>query len=85
MGSDDSFDLFWVKTTCGAEKKGVEPPKLRRKRKAPARFEDGVAAPEFHDEVKVYCQIHVEAADHIIATASTPKISKFIVIQSSCC
>lgn len=66
MRSEDSFCLFWNNVNKQAQKSSVERPKLPRKRKVPARFEDGDAEAEFVSTVEShYRQIYYAAIDHM--------------------
>ena len=61
LRSDNSFDLFWLKVMKQAE---LLEPHLPRRRKAPRRYEDGLAESEFHDDTKAYFrQLYFEAVD----------------------
>ena len=63
LRSDNSFDLFWLKVMKQAELLELEP-HLPRRRKAPRRYEDGLAESEFHDDTKAYFrQLYFEAVD----------------------
>ena len=48
MRSDDNFDLF------GKKEFGVNEATLPQKRRAPARYEDGIAEPEYSTTPKSY-------------------------------
>ncbi len=68
LRNDASFDLFWAKVNDKATKLGVNDPQLPRKRKPPARYDDGLSQAEFHDNPKSYFrQIYFEALDLIIS------------------
>ena len=61
--SENCFDLFWQKVLKTAELYDIEP-QLPRKRKTPRRYEEGNAAPEFHDDPKaLFRQQYYEAVD----------------------
>ena len=65
--NDGHFDLFWEKVQQMASERDVNEPKLPRQQKRPARFEEGMAPPEFHSTVKeFYCHIYYEALDLIV-------------------
>ena len=54
MGSDEKFDLFWKDVKNKAAIFDVDPPRLPRKNRVPARIEEflgGSATPEFDDDV----------------------------------
>lgn len=62
-----SFDLFWEKVKRMAVDVDVSDPVLPRKRKAPQRFEEGSAPPEFQLSPKnMYRQVYYEALDLIV-------------------
>ena len=66
MCSDDNFDLFWERILKLKEEFGVNEATMPRKRKAPARHEDGIAEPEYHSTPKSYYrQIYYETIDLI--------------------
>lgn len=65
--TEQSFDLFWVKLSSILESLDVDEPQLPRRRKVPARYEQGSASGHFHDTPKVYYrQLYYEAIDNSI-------------------
>ena len=59
--------MFWTTTTVNASKYSVNEPTLPRKRKRPARFEDGTAPAEFLSSTEdYYRKIYFEVIDHLI-------------------
>ena len=70
MRSDEKFNLFWKDVKNKAAIFDVDPPRLPRKKRAPARIEEclgGSAAPEFEDDVvSHYRKIYYESLDCII-------------------
>ena len=67
LRSDESFDLFWRKVRQQAFEKDVDEPSLLRKRRVPARFEDGLALNEYPQTAAyLYRKIYFEAPDLII-------------------
>ena len=52
--NDESFDLFWQKIEKAHRSLGVGEPILPRKRKAPKRYDDGIAQPEIFDDPKPF-------------------------------
>ena len=47
--NDECYGLFWQKMERARQPLDVEAPKLPRKRRAPRRYDDGIAEPEFCD------------------------------------
>ena len=68
--SDEKFNLFWKDVENKAAILDVDPPRLLRKKRVPARIEEclgGSATPEFDDDVvSHYRKIYCEALDCII-------------------
>ena len=57
------FEYFWKKVNTT----GVERPSLPRRRKAPKRFETGIAPAEFHEALKIFFSIqYLKALDLVI-------------------
>ena len=83
LRSDQSFDLFWAKVGRLSNSFDLEP-QLPRKRRAPKRYETGLAEAEFHDDPKAYYRQHYyEAIDLTINCKKKDLISqdmKFTVI-----
>jgi hypothetical protein len=66
--SDEDAQRFWEKTQLESKCHPLEPPKLPRKKKMPAKYEEGKSEPEFHDNCEKYFrQIYFESLDTIIA------------------
>ena len=64
--SDQHFDLFWTKVTSKAV--DVSEPALPRRRKQPARFDDGLSEGDFPETAKdLHRQQYFEANDIIVA------------------
>lgn len=59
-GNDESFDLFWQKIEKARQSLEVGEPILPRKRKAPKRYDDGVAQPEFLDDPKPFFPVSLQ-------------------------
>ncbi len=69
--SDDHFSLFWDRVTQMASAKDVNDPKLPRQRKAPRRYDEGLASPEFENCPRdMYRRIYYEALDLLITSIS---------------
>ena len=68
--SDEKFNLFWKDVENKAAILDVDPPRLPRKKRVPARIEEclgGSATPEFDDDVVSHNRkIYYEALDCII-------------------
>ena len=66
LRNDESFDLFWAKVGRLSDQFDLEP-QLPRKRRAPKRYETGLAEAEFHEDPKSYYRQHYyEAFDLVI-------------------
>ena len=52
--NDASFVAFWQKVNALVDKCDIGEPTLPRKRRAPSRFKDGLAPPEFPSSVEDY-------------------------------
>lgn len=69
--STEHFNLLWDKVIkrCNQQSFPVEEPALPRKRRIPARFEDGNRETYHHPEVPkdMYRQVYFEAIDNIVA------------------
>ena len=64
---DSSFDLFWRNTRQKTSERDIDEPSLPRKRRVPARFEDGLASNEYPETATdMYRKIYFEALDLII-------------------
>ena len=71
MRSEEAYKLFWDKVLLSIESLDVEQPQLPRRRKVPKRFDDSLAAPEFHDSPMLYFRQHYyEAIDLIVSCIS---------------
>ena len=69
MRCDSNFNLFWVRVLEARHSLDVSEPELPRKRKVPARFEDGLAQPEFCSSPKnFYKCLFFEALDLVVAS-----------------
>jgi hypothetical protein len=71
MRNDESYDLFCKKvlTLASADEINVDEPVLPRKKRAPSRYEDGNAPPEFHSSPRdMYRQVYYEAIDLLVQT-----------------
>ena len=84
MGSDEKCDLFWKDVKNKAAIFDVDPPRLPRKKRVPARIEEflgGSATPEFDDDVvSHYRKIYYEALGciiNVIEDRFIRKISKY--------
>ena len=70
MRSDEKFNLFWKDVKNKAAIFDVDPPRLPRKKRAPARIDQclgGSATPEFDgDMVSHYRKTYYESLDCII-------------------
>lgn len=67
MRSDEQFDMFWSKVTQKAKELDICEPVLPRRRKRPARYEDGQAEHFFPDSPKsFYKAVYFESLDMII-------------------
>ena len=65
--NDESFDLLWQKIEKARRSLEVGEPILPRKQKAPKRYDDGIAQPEFFDDPKPFFrQQFYEALDLVI-------------------
>lgn len=65
--TEQSFDLFWAKLSKISESLDLDEPQLPRRRKVPARYEQGSASGHFHDTPKVYYrQLYYKAIDNSI-------------------
>ena len=61
MRTDDNYELFWARLLKLHDEFAVGEPTMPRKRKAPARYEDGAASSEFPSCPKAYYkQIYYE-------------------------
>ena len=61
------YIAFWQKVNALVDKCNIGEPILPRKRRAPSRFEDGLAPPEFPSSVEDHFhQIYFEAIDNVI-------------------
>ena len=68
MRTDDNYELFWARLLKLHDEFAVGEPTMPRKRKAPARYEDGAASSEFPSCPKAYYkQIHYETLDLIVS------------------
>lgn len=68
LRSDKEFEKFWEEVMAKQEQFGVNEPQLPRKRRAPARLEDGQAAPHFPQSVEDhYRPIYFQAIDSIVS------------------
>ena len=66
MRTEEGFDIFWSLVMRAKSQHEVSNPCLPRPRKRPARFEEGNARAEFHEEAEThYRQIYYEALDTI--------------------
>lgn len=66
LRSDSSFDLFWLKLLSLSESLNIAP-QLPRHRKRPRRYEEGLAASEFHNDPKAFFRQHYfEAIDLVV-------------------
>ncbi len=64
---DEEFDAFWKLVLDKASKSDVNDPALPRKRKRPARFNEGTAPAEFSLSVEDhYRKVFFEVVDHLI-------------------
>ena len=64
MRTEEGFDIFWSLVMRAKSQHEVSNPCLPRPRKRPARFEEGNARAEFHEEAEnYYRQIYYEALD----------------------
>jgi len=52
--NDECFDMFWQKIERARQPLNMEAPRLPRKRKAPKRYDDGRAEPEFCEDPKPF-------------------------------
>ena len=71
MRNDESYDIFCKKVLAlaSADEIDIAEPVLPRKRRAPSRFEDGNASPEFHSSPRdMYRQVYYEAIDLLVQT-----------------
>ena len=69
LRTDEHFDLFWENVQQMATERDVDEPKPPRRRKRPARYEEGSAPHEFHSTVKQFHHpIYYEALDFIVQT-----------------
>ena len=79
MRSDEKFNLFWKDVKSKAVIFDVDPPRLPRKTRAPARIEKslgGSATPEFHDDVVFhYRKIYYDSL-HCIINAIEDRFDK---------
>ena len=68
MRTDDNYELFWARLLKLHDEFAVGEPTMPRKRKAPARYEDGAASSEFPSCPKAYYkQIYYETLDLIVS------------------
>ena len=86
MHSDDNFDLFWERILKLKEEFGVNEATLPRKRRAPARYEDGIAEPEYSSTPKgYYKQMYYETIDlissFILKRFDQPGLRTYRVLQ----
>jgi hypothetical protein len=66
---EEKFNAFWDRVKLLGKKNGVQEPELPRKRKAPSRYEQGKALPEYHKTPEdYYRQIYYEAIDFLMGT-----------------
>ena len=85
--SDASFDLFWERVSKRKEKLHVEDPKLPRKRKLPARLEEGNVESYYYPPTlrSHYQKIYFEALDCITRSITRrfdqPDFKKYINLQ----
>ena len=64
LRTEDNFDLFWEAADMKRQRLNVDEPKLGRKRRAPARFEEGSAPAEFPSSAKdEFRRIYFEGLD----------------------
>ena len=67
LHNNDSFDLYWKKTTVAATNLDIDEPILPRRHKAPRWIDEG-STPTFHETVKDhYRVVYFEALDLIIS------------------
>ena len=68
MRTDDNYELLWARLLKLHDEFAVGEPTMPRKRKAPARYEDGAASSEFPSCPKAYYkQIYYETLDLIVS------------------
>ena len=68
MRTDDNYELFWARLLKLHDEFAVGETTMPRKRKAPARYEDGAASSEFPSCPKAYYkQIYYETLDLIVS------------------
>ena len=66
MRADDKFALFWKDVTTPAENNLVNAPMMPRRRRLPARYEDGDAPAEFDETPESrYTHVYFEALDKL--------------------
>ena len=85
MRSDEKFNLFWKDVENKAAIFDVDPRRLPRKKRVPARIKEclgGSAAPEFDDDVvSHYRKIYYESLDYII-NATEDRSGRFQTISN---
>ena len=78
------FDLFWEKVDKARDQLDVGDPHLRRRCKAPRRFEQGLAQPEFPVSPKEeYCRLYFEALDLAVTSINSRFDQKGFKVFSS--
>ena len=70
--TEQSFELFWAKVVQLADSLNVEEAELPRRRKQPARFEDGMASGYYHSAPQdLFRQVYYEAVDNTVQCLKT--------------
>ena len=66
LREEGMYDLFWLKVVKFAESLDIQDPQLPRRRKRPARFDDGDHNSHYHHETpkEYYRQLYYEAIDN---------------------
>ena len=66
--TDGMYTCFWKKVCGDVKEFDIGEPILPRKRKRPARYEDGVSVPHYSDNPKsFYRQLYYECIDSIVS------------------
>lgn len=66
----EQFDTFWLKVDHNSKALNLEPPREKRKRKLPARY-DGPTPPHEFSPKENYRQIYIEVLDNVLSGLKT--------------
>ena len=84
LRTDSNFDLFWEKIEKAQDQLDIDDPQLQRRRKAPKRYEQGLAQAEFPASPKEeYRRVYFEALDLAVTSISSRFDQKGFKVFSS--